>query len=513
MEVTLISIEESPSLIFPVMQEKLRSAGHKCKYVFIPLQHTSEEKVKQLAQKIAKVAKDSGLIGLSCMTNTYPAGIMLLAHLKKYIDTKKTKIIVGGVHPTMKPFDLEKHADYVCVGEGEEALLELVEKLAHKKKTDNICNIYINKGGKLKVNPLRPIIDNLNSFPTPYFNFTDTYTEHNGNIVSLANDTENKELLNKFYRKYYFVITSRGCPYRCTYCLNSALIRLHKGYIKIRRRSKEHVLTELSRMKEILPKDITLGFVDDDFCAQPLEDLKSFCAAYKTQIGLPFFCASTPSSMNEEKLKCLLDAGLIRLEIGIQTISDKINQQVFRRYATKKQAVALSQMLSRYRHKVEICYDFILDNNWETDETRLETLNFILTLDRPFYLFLFSLTPYPGTELYERAKSEGLLVDDSVLYKKNHMLLNNNKINTLIVLYNRYKFPKFIIKGLIQVKDLWPFSWTLQNSTYLLWRAYNYYYGLKDSIKRKDFKSVRYYLIAPFTLLTKTGKKYEEIKF
>lgn len=501
MEVTLISIENSPSLIFPVMQEILIKAGHKCKYIFTPLQGSSDEYIKNLAEQIASISKNSKLIGFSCMTNTFPASISLIKSLKKYTNAK---IVVGGVHPTLKPFDFTEYVDYVCVGEGEEALLELANKISQDKKTDNIENIYVKKGDKLIVNPLRPIPDNLSSLPTPEFNFKETYMERDGKIVSLD---QNKNLIKNFYNKYYYIITSRGCPYRCKYCLNGALIKIHKGYIKIRRRSNEHVLEELRKIKKILPKETILGFVDDDFCAQPLENLREFCLKYKKEIGMPFLCASTPSSMNEEKLKCLIDAGLIRLEIGVQTINDNINKEVFGRFATKKQVVDLSKILDKYRYKLEVCYDFILDNPWETDETRLETLRFMLSLNRPFTAFLFSLTTYPGTDLYERAKKEGILKKDSTLYKKNHMLLNNNKINTLIILYNKFNFPKKVIKFLILIRNIWPINIILENSSYFIWRMYNYFYGLRDSIRRKDKEKRDYYLYAPIKSILKKINK------
>ena len=501
MKTLLINLTDSPSLIFPVMQEILISNGHECKNIQVPLEDASDKYIEQIAKQIVSICPESKLIGISCITNTYLACINLIKNLRKF---SKSKIVVGGVHPTVKPNEFNGYADYVCVGEGEEALLELVNKLDKNKRTDNIPNIYTFQNGKLKINSLRPLLKNLNNLPTPKFNFNETYLENQGKIYKLA---DKKELIKKFYSKYYFIITSRGCPYRCTYCLNNALIKISSEYIVIRRRNNEHILNELRNFKKIIPKGNIIGFVDDDFCAQPLENLKQFCELYKQEINLPFFCASTPSSMNEDKLKVLLNAGLIRLEIGVQTISDRINKEVFGRYATKNQVINLVKILEKYRHKLQICYDFILDNPWETDETRLETLNFILSLKKPFTAFIFSLTTYPGTELFERAKSEGILKKDSDIYKKNHMILENNKINTLWVLYNKYHFHKNIIKLFIANRNHWPLNYILEKSTYLLLRTYNYFYGLKDSLNRKDKHLRDYYLLAPFKLLIKKIKE------
>ena len=213
---------------------------------------------------------------------------------------------------------------------------------------------------------------------------------------------------------------------------------------------------------------------------------------------MPFFCASTPTSISEEKLKVLLDAGMVRLEIGIQSISDKVNKEIFGRFALKNSVVKAVKMLENYRDKLEICYDFILDNPWETDDTRQESLEFVMDLKKPYTLSLFSLTLYPGTGLYERAKKEGIIKNDFTdVYLKNHMLLNNGVINTFFVLYSKYNLPKNLIRLMISGKNLPIFGSLLKNSTYILWRAHNYYVGLKDSLKRRDKENRDYYLKAP----------------
>jgi radical SAM superfamily enzyme YgiQ (UPF0313 family) len=503
MKVTLISIENSPSLIFPVMQEMLIQEGHECRYVHMAMEKMSDEILERITKQICALSGNEGLIGISCMTNTYPKAIKLI---KKIRDFPKIKIILGGIHPTVQPAECLNYADYVCVGEGERALVDLVNKLSKNKNVARIKNIWTKKGNKIISNTQREILKDLDSLPVPRFNFEETYFVYDSKLNKL---TKNTPLLKKFYLKYYYLLTSRGCPYRCKYCLNDVLINIHKDFKLIRRRSNNHILKELLNVKNFLPKNTIIGFVDDDFCAQNIENLKEFCKEYKEKIGLKFFCASTPSSMSEEKLICLLDAGMIRLEIGIQTISDKINKNIFGRYSNKEQVVKLVKILEKYRYRLQLCYDFILDNPWETDETRLETLEFILDIKKPFTASLFSLTTYPGTGLFERAKSEGLLKNDKEIYDKNHMILNNGKVNTLFVLYTKYGFRKNIIRLFISKLNNWPLKDLLEKSTYFLWRMYNYFYGLKDSLQRRDKALRDYYLLAPlksvFKFLTSSG--------
>ena len=155
-------------------------------------------------------------------------------------------------------------ADYVCVGEGEDAMVELASRIENSERTDNIKNIYTKLDGKIIENELRPLIEKLDDLPVPSFNLDNLYRYYQGNILCLA---EHQHLYNQMFPDYYFIITSRGCPYRCSYCLNSALININRSYIRLRRRSNHHIISELKNLRKVYKQRVTIGFVDDDFCA------------------------------------------------------------------------------------------------------------------------------------------------------------------------------------------------------------------------------------------------------
>ena len=502
MEVILISIEASPSIFFPIAQEMLKAKGHTSKYIHIPLMgfdKITDEMIAEIMPELEKKCEGAGLVAISCMTNTY-FGFVKIAHaLKKKFDIP---IIAGGIHPTMKPEECAEHADYVCVGEGEEVLMDVIERLEKGESVYDIDNLCYKKDGKTVKNPLRELSMDLDIYPSPTFNVETNYMYHNGKIKSFAEDPE---LIKIEYGKYYFIITSRGCPYKCKFCLNHALINIKNEFRRIRQRSKEHFMEELRNINKILPKGSTIGFVDDDFCARSTNKMAEIAEMYKKEIDVPFFCASTPTSMNEEKVQSLIKAGLMRLEIGVQSISDKVNHEIYNRPSNRDQLVATVKMLEKYRRDLTLCYDFILDNPWEKDDTRYESLDFALGLVQPVNLFLFSLTLYPGTTLYERAKQEGMIKNEhGQIYEKNHMLLNNSYVNTLFVLYTNYNVPKPIIRALIKTKDWFLVKQVIGNSTYVLFRASNFYTGLRDSVKLKDKEMIVYYLKAPFKSVAKT---------
>ncbi len=498
MKVLLIGLEISPSISLPLLQEILIQKGMECDYIHLPIEaNISDSKLEEILLQIKEMTNGVELIGISLMTNTFNMFKRLSIGMKNW----DIPIVAGGIHPTFEPEECLDYVDYVCTGEAEKSLLDLSERISTKDRTDNIPGIYVKQNGTIIKNKIYGFTEDLNLLPVPKINLEKRFFLYDGKIKQL-----NENLMNEYHKKYYYILGSRGCPYRCRYCLNDSLISVNHKFSKIRKRSTEHIIQELKNAKKLLPKDIIIGFIDDDFCVKSMKELEDFCSIYKKEIGLPFFCAATPTSINDKKIKALISAGLIRLEIGIQSISDSVNHNIFGRFALKKNSTDATKMLEKYRNKVQLCYDFILDNPWEKDDTKIETLNFIMSLKKPITISIFSLTIYPGTKLFDRAKKENIIKDVQIeVYNKNFMILQNDAINTLFVLYTRYYFPKFIIKILIRYIQVPLIKITLKHMTFFLWRSNNYFTGLYDSIKRKDKTSISYYLSAPIKILR--GKK------
>ena len=225
-KITLLNFELSPSLFLPIMQEILIKQGYECDYIYvpIPLNGFSHEEFTIIIRELKDKCRFSGLIGISCMTNTF----VWFTTIAKELKSLNIPIVVGGIHPTVKPEESLNHADYVCIGEGEEALVELADRIDKKKRTDNIKNIYLKKNGEIIKNSLRPIIKDLNKLPLPGFRLNKIWMYHDKKIVSLE---ERKDIIKTFYKNHYYIMSSRGCPYRCGYCLNDCLIKVHKDFL------------------------------------------------------------------------------------------------------------------------------------------------------------------------------------------------------------------------------------------------------------------------------------------
>jgi len=101
--------------------------------------------------------------------------------------------------------------------------------------------------------------------------------------------------------------------------------------------------------------------------------------------------------VDEEKIALLVDAGMKRVRMGIQTGSIETLHKVYKRPGSQEQLARAVSILSKFTDKIDPpSYDFIVDNPWENDEERYKTLEFLVNIPRPFTLLTFSLTYYPG---------------------------------------------------------------------------------------------------------------------
>ena len=176
MKIILISIEESPSLFFSVMQEILINKGHESKYLHLQLNSKiNDEKLSRITKQLKEFCVGAGLICISCMTYSFIAFTRLAKKIKKF----NIPIIVGGIHPTIRPEECLDYADYVCVGEGEEVIPELANRLEKNKRIDDIKNIWLKKNGKIVKNKLRPLIKDLDKLPVPTFKSENLFLHYN----------------------------------------------------------------------------------------------------------------------------------------------------------------------------------------------------------------------------------------------------------------------------------------------------------------------------------------------
>jgi anaerobic magnesium-protoporphyrin IX monomethyl ester cyclase len=397
--------------------------------------------------KLAEITSDASLIGFSFMSLYYDRALQLTRGLKKRLDKR---IIWGGVHPMVNLRESLEDVDAVCIGEGENTILSLAQGYDFSE----VPNLAYMKDGEILNNPLSPLLQDVDSLP---FSDIDTeghflYIEDKSDILPLDEDLY-KFCTPRFNhpdgrkRIGFRLMTTRGCPHACSYCINSYYHKLYKNQMHLRRRSVDNVLEEIRQARERYKWIEAIQFFDDTFFATPMDYLTEFASKYKEQVNLPIYAQASPATLNETKLSTLLDAGLVWVEMGIQTSSEETSRLYDRRVGINSVKKAVSLLNRNKNLMLAPRYHIILDNPWESEDSLLETLETVIDLPRPFDACISSLTFYHETPLYERAVAEGIIKDEELeIHRHPFGIPKGDYLNLLIYLASYYHCPGFILR-------------------------------------------------------------------
>ncbi len=493
----------------------LRSKGYAVDIIFLPgsigLLKEGGDYVYSykpgVLEQIVELCKDSQLIGLSFMTNYFDRAVQVTQRLKEKFSTP---VIWGGIHPSCKPDEALDFADMVCVGEGEYALLELIEHMQEGTDFYGAAGFYFKKGSEIIRNPLRPLIKDLDALPP--FDFSNDghyiYDRDSEDIVPLDSGFLKKVLPllphhDGRLKCAYRTMTDRGCPHRCSYCNVSNLKDMYKdkGVLSpnasyLRQRSVPVVIDELVDIKGRYPFVEVVQFFDDTFFARPLKDIEEFADFYKQKVDLPFYCQASPTTLTEEKLQLLIKAGLVYVEMGIQSASTRI-KKLYRRTESNEKIIEAANLLHRQRLKLlPPDYHIILDNPWEDVQDTVETARLLYNIPKPYGLCISSLVFYPQTELYVKAVAEGIIKDDvtQVYRKPFYMPPKRNYQNFLIYLLTFQHFPRSLMGLLLRQGVVGVFSSLRLTFIYdILYKAGEltrfFFKGLK-ALKVRDWRRI-----------------------
>jgi len=328
------------------------------------------------------------IIGITCQTALVKTTIALCRRIKSIYP--RTKIVVGGYHPSSRPMDLldTGNVEYAVRGEGEETFYDLVKTIEQDGDVSQVKGIYyLDESGQLVANPMRPLIKDLNSLPMMAIDLLPIEKYHTSPDLLLGKRTA-------------LISTSRGCPNKCIFCAVKDGFR-HGIY---RTRSIDNIFSEINYYIERY--DIDSLFIMDDTFTLSKKKVEQFCnrmVALGYHKKIKWWAQTRVDTVDQEILNKMKEAGCeiisYGLESGVQRLLDTIKKRT--KIEKTKEVIAMSK-----KSGLNVRGSFILGLPTETVTDSLKTIYFALSL--PLDRVKFGVaTPYPGTELWDYAVKEG----------------------------------------------------------------------------------------------------------
>ncbi len=468
------------------LEASCRRAGIRCHVLWLfrephdPIQDWEFVRVAEWIQ-----IHEFDMVGIGVMSVHFDRAVKLTQCVKSKMTIP---VVWGGVHSIIEPEKCLQYADFVCVGEGEETIVECGRRLAAGETLKGVQNLWYREG-TATVKTSRILIDDLNSLASPDFNFDFHWHLENGQITPLTAAILKQEYPWSLRR--HFVISSRGCPYDCTYCCNSALKRLLGHKLTMRFRTVDHFMLEIEGLITRYPFIQTFAIMDDSFFFKPKGWIEEFCDRFR-KTGKTFGVLVHPKTVSRDRIEKLLNAGLIGIQMGLQSGSERVSRQIFNRPEPVSEFIDATRVLDQFKDRIHArTYDVIVDNPFQSEEEQAETIRVLASLKKPFLIDLFSLTLYPGTMLYEQVISSGKAVpSDLAAEGKDYIKYQPSMMNRLT--WMTHNTPSSIVLFFLDHrKSLWcQLGFRLFDS---IWekRVRILLRSLKRAIKSKIFSSIR----------------------
>ena len=383
----------------------LRSAGFETDeyYLGYHLHHVSRtldpDDVGRLIDKMRD--RDVGLVGLSVRIGALlPQAVELTQVIRERLSIP---VVWGGAHVTMAPEECIDHADYLVLGEGEAAMVEVTSRLLAGESAADVANVWTRAGEDEQRNPLRPLVADLDSLAYPDFHSnSDKFWFRNGRI-----DPGDPLARDPVYR----IMATRGCVNNCGFCGVSAFRRLYEGRGQFYRvRTVEGTLNELEHALKVRPKIRRIRF-DDELFVPRRDWLEDFCREYKARIHLPFDILSSPRILDDQTISMLADAGLDQVYLGVQT-TGAANQRRYERTVPDHDVRRCVGKLAEVG--VRPVVQILVDDPDCTLAEKQALLRVLLALPRPYDLLIYSLCHWPGTSRTHQLLEEGRISPEDV---------------------------------------------------------------------------------------------------
>lgn len=343
---------------------------------------------------------DPDLIAISSTEDMWELGLMLLDELTEYVSGRDIPVIAGGVFPTFAPQLVIRHPliNLVCIGEGENALVDLCSRIDEGNDYSDVTNLWVRKkDGSIKKNSIsRPVDINLNpEIDLSLFDEERLYRPMSGRVY-----------------KMFPIETHRGCPFTCRFCNSPDQMRLYEenaGGGFFRKKSMEIVSTELKNLKNNYGCEYNY-FWADTFLALNNNEFEEFCEMY-SEIKLPFWMQTRPETISDYKMRRLAEVGLHRVSFGIEHGNEEFRKRVLDRRWKNKDIIEALQIPHRY--DVQFSLNNITGFPGETRDLALDTIELNRQIDAD-NANIYSFVPFHGTPLRQVCEKQGLVGPDTI---------------------------------------------------------------------------------------------------
>jgi anaerobic magnesium-protoporphyrin IX monomethyl ester cyclase len=440
-----------PALFIPLGLGYLTAVLEKNQYEVDVIDcQVSRPTLKQLEAEFAKRQPD--VVGVTSSTLTYNPASEIVKTAKEVLPNCLT--ILGGPHVTVLDEQTLKESpetDIIVRGEGEQTMLELAD-LASKsglKNLQEIEGITFRENSQIIRTKDRAFIQNLDELPHPAY-------EH----FSL----DEYKISGKMYLP---IITSRGCPFQCTFCLASKMCGK-----RFRTRSPEKVVNELEWLRDVHRADV-FAFYDDTFTFDKKRALE-ICEEMKHRgFSLPWDCRTRVDRINPEVLAKMRDANCLLVHFGVESGSQKM-LNVMKKGTTVEQNAAGIKMAKDAG--ISVAISVVVGYPGETAEMLKQTFDFIRKTG-PDYVYVCQAIPYPGTELLDNLEKLGWEVsadwsrfdEQSSVFK--NPILPPEKIDKMRGdFYNRFFSPTYYLRKSLK-RDFYSQIMARAALNHLLWRV------------------------------------------
>lgn len=325
------------------------------------------------------LAERPDLVGITCNSGNLDTARLITARLKQH----GLPVILGGSHATVLPLQSIRYvgADMSVIGEGERAVVATMDALAERKDLSKVPSLAWRNGSSIVTNPRGALIEDLDSLPIPDRSLIDR-AEYYGDVI----------------------MTGRGCPFKCAYCASRTIWGR-----TVRLRSVESIMAELSALYEAAQTSTTrpgrwvVKVLDDTFTVNRKRTLALLAAIVAGGLSrFEFTGGVRADTLDEEVVGMLRDANFRRVTLGIESGSPRILRMIHKGESNEdvKRAVALLRKASIHSHAF-----FMIGLPGETRED-IDLSKQLILEARPDHVEINMVTPYPGTEIFQKLIAE-----------------------------------------------------------------------------------------------------------